>query len=99
MTDMRATERLLEVIQESADILDESGLGELGCQQYAERILEAITELRRRGDTLVRREDLRIAVESIELDELSWVYMDAEKFAPVQEAIARLENAIGGKLA
>lgn len=44
MTDMRATERLLDVIAEQSD---------------DPKIDEAVSELRRRGDTIVRRRDLR----------------------------------------
>ncbi len=62
MTDVRATERLLEVIQESAsEILQ-------GCEEPAKEagwILEATRELRRRGDTLVRRDDLLVIADGI----------------------------------
>jgi hypothetical protein len=45
MSDMRATERLLEFIGEQTD---------------DPKILEAVAELWRRGDTLVRMDDLRL---------------------------------------
>ena len=95
MTDMRATERLLEVIAEKLIAINEYMVN--GTPDEILDAQMAITELRRRGDTLVRADDLRVAVESIDLGELSWVYMDAEKFAPIKDAIVRLENVLVGK--
>jgi hypothetical protein len=88
MTDMRATKRLLEAIEEcAAKIAAGSNLSEV----YADEIVEAITELRRRGDTLVRRDDLR---DVLDVAVNGWDRID-ERFA---ERINRLEIALGGKL-
>ncbi|HEX4344447.1 MAG TPA: hypothetical protein VHZ31_02695 [Solirubrobacteraceae bacterium] len=49
MTDMRATERLLEVIEERSDDGETTAI---------------VAELRRRGDTLVRSHDLRALLDA-----------------------------------
>jgi predicted mannosyl-3-phosphoglycerate phosphatase (HAD superfamily) len=49
MTDMRATERLLDVIEERSD---------------DEETTAIVAELRRRGDTLVRSHDLRALLDA-----------------------------------
>jgi hypothetical protein len=49
MTDMRATERLLEVIEERSDDDETAAI---------------VAELRRRGDTLVRSHDLRTLLDA-----------------------------------
>lgn len=98
MSDMRATERLLEVIQDramntayhvangSADIA--------GIASYdAAQIMEAITELRRRGDTLVRRDDLQLVLENIFLKGEG-----SDEWDRNYAALSRLENALGGKM-
>jgi hypothetical protein len=90
MTDMRATKRLLEAIEEcAAKIAAGSNLSEV----YADEIVEAITELRRRGDTLVRRDDLRTALEGSRPEYVTVAEGDA-----IEAAIDRLEIALGGKL-
>lgn len=92
-----AAERLLEVIDEAAHP-DEADLG---------KIQDAITELRRRGDTLVKHEDLMLVVElakpqAFTEDEydagdpmMGSVQREAER---QQAAFDRLEIALGGKL-
>jgi hypothetical protein len=86
---MRATERLLEVIETYAnELLDEPEL-----TADPRPTIAAVAELRRRGDTLVRRDDLRHAMEMAKLagDDVGVVWMADPKWM-------RLENAIGGKL-
>lgn len=116
MTDMRATERLLEVIEEVTRLLGEQRIwatisSEFSTTEHGDRdethrmvsldqqvlaIKEAITELRRRGDTLVRYHDLRLVVEFVQQNG----GIDAGEFdtSPTRNAaFARLKNAIGGK--
>lgn len=90
MTDMRATERLLEVIHENARDLYGLGEGFRATYEWVEPIFEAITELRRRGDTLVRADDLREAAEGLG----GGIGGDPAKY---DAAIARLEHALGGE--
>ncbi len=82
---MRATERLLQVVQESAsEILQ-------GCEDPAKEagwILEATRELRRRGDTLVRRDDVAAVLP----------YVDDERPGVDRVALERLDTAVGGVL-
>lgn len=91
---MRATERLLEVIEDAITKSDDFHL------RYAEfpvdDALIAIRELRRRGDTLVRREDLLRALYCAGqyVDEYENLERDARDMRPILD---RLENAIGGK--
>jgi hypothetical protein len=54
MTDMRASERLLAVIAERSD---------------DPKIDEAVSELRRRGDTIVRRRDLHAVLPLVDQGE------------------------------
>lgn len=90
MTDMRATERLLEVIGDLADriIAADPDSYSWDC---AREIELASAELRRRGDTLVRADDLRQLLVIAEQHNRAF---DFEPF-PFQE---RLENALGGKM-
>ena len=82
MSDMRATERLFEYIAE---------------QTNDPKILEAVAELRRRGDTLVRGRDLRL---------ISAAANQGRQFGPggdtdytgFEQALARIEGALGGML-
>ena len=108
MTNMRATERLLEVIGEMTHEIRRgfnwdnlppaiaTGFGE-----PLARIEVAISELRRRGDTLVRADDLREVLEYVRAREpISEGYLgegddDHVRFIAGQD---RLENALGGKL-
>lgn len=61
------TERLLDVIaRQYASILTMLDYGEFhegATRESLSRLMEALTELRRRGDTLVRAADLLIALE------------------------------------
>jgi hypothetical protein len=65
MTDMRATGRLLDVIAERSD---------------DPRIDEAVSELRRRGDTIVRRRDLHAVLPLVDergpVDPEAWRRLD-----------------------
>jgi hypothetical protein len=86
MTDMRATEDLLEVIADEAteivEALDPPA-------KHAGAILEAAVELRRRGDTLVRRDDLRILLRHVD---------PFEKDEASEASLERIRAAIGGDL-
>ena len=83
MTDMRATERLLEVLEQSI-----AGLVEAGDITFTgPKLVDIVQELRRRGDTLVRAADLRKILEETNLG----------GDGPYLDALDRLENAIGGK--
>jgi hypothetical protein len=97
---MRADERLLEVIVEQCQIVgQELALGNDSNRATAEKALREIGmaagEMRRRGDTLVRRDDLRKAVEAME-----WVEkrIASEPNAVRIAATERLNIALGGKL-
>lgn len=94
MTDMRATERLLEVLHQQTAELFGSRLADVGDE--AADILAIIAELRRRGDTLVRRDDLVHLLDKDESIFGSEHEIRAQQDAFV-EARTRLENAIGGK--
>jgi hypothetical protein len=65
MTDMRATERLFDVIAERSD---------------DPKIDEAVSELRRRGDTVVRRRDLHAVLPLVDereaVDQGAWRRLD-----------------------
>jgi hypothetical protein len=76
MSDMRATERLLEFIGEQTD---------------DPKILDAVTELRRRGDTLANGRDLELLLEVIGREHLP--LGDDEV-----KALARLHHTLGGIL-
>jgi len=92
MTDMRTTERLLEVIEESANRVLKS---ELDVQ-----ILEAVQELRRRGDTLVVGDDLRVVLDATDTwweERYGTSWRTDPYYASDAAAYSRLENAIGGK--
>lgn len=103
MTDMRATERLLEFVDETARLLEvwmnddlPTGIGGDVAAQNAAAIRQAITELRRRGDTLVRREDLvnvLTADESL-VGRQEWINAQQDAY---RVSVDRLENAIGRK--
>jgi hypothetical protein len=92
MTDMRATERLLEVIEQLAFDLEDGPELE---------IIEVARELRRRGDTLVRRDDLRKVSDYIRArDPISEGYFENGDAEHVQFVAAqdRLEIALGGRV-
>ena len=90
MTDTRATDRLLEFIAEQRAIAT-NWTTDLAAKDALEQIERAVTELRRRGDTLVRREDLRHLLEALDyyagIDELK---------ATERPALERIRNALGG---
>jgi hypothetical protein len=67
--DTRDTQRLLDLIAE---------------QSGDERIVEAVAELRRRGDVVVRRSDLRTVLR----------YVDSLE-PTVLDALERLDDAVG----
>lgn len=80
MTDMRATERLLEVIEERSDDPE---------------VQKVVTELRRRGDTLVRMHDLRLVAAAAHHGKLHGP-IGGTDYAAFDAALARVENALGG---
>jgi hypothetical protein len=82
MTDMRATERLLEVIAE---------------QSEDPAITAAIGELHRRGETLVRRGDLRLIAAAANHGRQFGPGGDTD-YTGFEAALARIESALGGRL-
>jgi hypothetical protein len=89
MTDMRATERLLGHIAEQADLIATQSPG---VAEPATAIHDAVDELRRRGDTLVRRDDLWIILEYADSDE---VLLESQR-VELKAAFARIQHALGG---
>ena len=100
MTDTRATSRLLEAIDEITRDLEVRLTGSGERASMSERLnrdalrtlTDAIAELRRRGDTLVRAEDL-VAV----LDAAAGGNIGTHQNAWPHGAAARLESALGEK--
>lgn len=84
---MPDTDWLLDLIQHDAELLVRCGVG----GQAAATILRSITELRRRGDTLVQRDDLRNVISYVEIS-------TSGQYASVQfgECVERLKNALRG---
>jgi hypothetical protein len=102
MTDMRPTERLLEVIAEqtveAVNVLDFQSLSSEQAARMAlalDAIETAAAELRRRGDTFVYGDDLRLIVPAARRGRDHLPLADAE-YDVLGAALARLENAIGG---
>lgn len=92
---MRATERLLEYIAMRAEFI-QAHAGALSADEQRDegsKLLDASTELRRRGDTLVRAGDLRYVIEVAGSHEMLMLLSDDEK-----AAFHRLENALGRRL-
>ena len=94
---MRATERLLEVIQEAAAELGPAVTRDLRTQadhgsvrHHVSMIESASAELRHRGDTLVRARDLVLVIRAA--DRGPGAYPTAED--ATQAAIERLAKAI-----
>ena len=98
MVDMRATQQLLEHVAMRAEFVDvhAGSLDADETHQEATKILEAITELRRRGDTVVRGADVQLVATAAFrwLDEYRGLELGADD--ELAHAIERLENAIGG---
>jgi hypothetical protein len=94
MTDMRATARLLEVVEQAAEELSKDVTPDLRSRVAV--IENTATELRRRGDTLVRREDLRlIAAAANHGRQYGPAGTDYTGF---DAALERIEGALGGVL-
>jgi hypothetical protein len=94
MTDMRATERLLQVICEAAGELSQEVTRDLRSRVAV--IETTAIELQGRGDTLVRHEDLRLVAAAAN---------HGRQYGPAgtdytgfEAAIERIENALGGVL-
>jgi hypothetical protein len=87
MTDTRATERLLEYIGEQALAAYSELPTDSDAQHQTDEVMNAIAELKRRGDTLVRREDLRVILRHV--DPLG----DDPAVAPALERLTHLVGA------
>ena len=85
--------QLLDLIEERADSLISSSQDGLAIRD-SERILGAVAELRGRGDTLVRRRDLRVLA--------NWARVGAscspEDSTPLDAAVDRIEADLGGAI-
>jgi hypothetical protein len=88
MTDMRATERLLEVIEECA-ARETAETQELSLNMRA--LLGAVRELRLRGDLVVRARDLEIVVQAVAREHMLLGEDEAQ-------ALSRLDGALGASL-
>ena len=102
MTDMRASERLLEVIAEqtveAVNIVDFSALNSEQAGRMAlalDGIETAVAELRRRGDTLVRGEDLRLIAAAANHGRRYGLGGDTD-YTGFEDALERIERALGG---
>ncbi len=65
MTDTRTSERILDYIDEQR-ALATHWAPDPAAQDALEEVARAVAELRRRGDTLVSREDLRIVLRHVD---------------------------------
>jgi hypothetical protein len=106
MTDMRGTERLLEVTAEHVDRVNKligdlllmnvpgslDDLEVLKARDALDEATEVVVELRRRGDTLVHAEDLRIALRHL------GHAVEEGYDGPAADAYRRLISALGGVL-
>jgi hypothetical protein len=70
MTDMRATERLLEFHRERRAIAT-NWTADAAARDALEQIESALAELRRRCDTLINRSDLQLVIETVHRAHLS----------------------------
>ncbi|HEV7564671.1 MAG TPA: hypothetical protein VGO31_01775 [Microbacteriaceae bacterium] len=89
MSDTRATERLLEVVEQAAEELNRDVARDLRSRVAV--IGAAATELRRRGDTLVRRRDLELVIQALGRERLAFGEDESQ-------ALERLDGALGGVL-
>jgi hypothetical protein len=93
MTDMRATERLLQVICEAARELSQEVERDLRSRIAA--IETAAIELQGRGDTLVRHEDLRLITAAANHGRQYGPEGDTD-YTGFEAALERIESALGG---
>jgi hypothetical protein len=84
---MRATERLLEVVEQAAEELSKDVAPDLRSRVAV--IENAATELRRRGDTLIRGRDLELVIQALGREQI--VLGEDES-----QALNRLDGALGG---
>lgn len=82
VTDLRATERLLEFIAERCD---------------DERVQAAVAELQRRGDTLVRGDDLRLVSAAANHGRQFGPSGDTD-YTGFEAALERIESTLGRSL-
>jgi hypothetical protein len=88
VADTRSTEKLLELIAEHASEISPPDDAQ---SSHARAIVEAVNELRRRGDTLVRREDIWTVLEYASSDE---VFLETQR-TELKAAFARIEKVLG----
>ncbi|HEV7566613.1 MAG TPA: hypothetical protein VGO31_11705 [Microbacteriaceae bacterium] len=86
MSDMRATDRLLEVVEQAAQELNRDVAPDLRSRVAV--IGAAATELRRRGDTLVRRRDLKLVMQALGGEQ---ILLGEDE----SQALNRLDGALG----
>jgi hypothetical protein len=91
MTDMRATARLLEAMQEKLIDVRDFDNPDFDFRGLVSDLLVMLDELRRRGDTLVRGHDLEVVVQALHRGRLALGEDDAK-------ALDRLDGALGGVL-
>jgi hypothetical protein len=87
MSDMRTTERLLRVVEEAAEELNRDVAPDLRSRVAV--IEAAATELRRRGDTLIRGRDLELVIQALSREQIPLGEDEAQ-------ALNRLDGAVGG---
>ena len=95
MSEMRATGRLLEVIEQAAEELGRDVSPDLRSRVAV--IASAATELRRRGDTLVCMADLRLVTAAAILERERAIGEGAGS-AAFEGALARICASLGGVL-
>jgi hypothetical protein len=86
---MRATERLLEVVEQADGELSRDVTDDLRSRVAV--IESAATELRRRGDTLVTGRDLELVIQELGREQIVLGEDEAQ-------ALNRLDGALGGVL-
>jgi hypothetical protein len=92
---MRATQRLLEVIEQAAHELGRDVTPDLIGRVAV--IESAASELRRRGDTLVRQDDLRLIASAANHGRQFGPSGDTD-YTGFNAALERVESALGGTL-
>lgn len=102
MTDLRASERLLQVIAEqTVEAVNAANFQALSSEQAGRMALAldaietAVAELRRRGDTLVFKDDLRLFLTAARRGRDHLPLGDSE-YDTLGAALARIESALGG---
>jgi hypothetical protein len=86
MSDMRATARLLEVVEQAAGELSRDVTDDLRSRVAV--IENAASELRRRGNTLVRGRDLELVIQALSREQIMLGEDESQ-------ALNRLDGALG----